>query len=323
MSRLSLKEAAKTSIVARNWRKLWTSYPNLCFDGTRDQSTNDDSVKIEAEKFIETVNSIFQQHYGIGLNKFSIRFSLQKKSSHHLDRWIFFAAASKARSMNINLWPEKKSLGPAIKAYNFPLEALDAQDGAFIQSLVLKDVSIKPQLGIHGFAELRRLCLHCAQIIGDLADLLLNCIALEDLELITCSGVVDLKIPHRLDKLRHLLISSTRAQVHKLVTGPACMFTFLRHLTCEIRVFTDCPNSHDGILQLARYLEFAPQLEVLELHIILGGFLNRCFITRFETHGMVRRHGQQAPVCARLDHLKRVYMSGFLGAFTMCFQVEL
>ena len=73
LSLLSLKEVARTSIVSRNWTKLWMHHPNLCFDGTKDRSTDEDSVKIERAKFIETVNSIIQQHSGTGLNKFSIR----------------------------------------------------------------------------------------------------------------------------------------------------------------------------------------------------------------------------------------------------------
>jgi hypothetical protein len=51
MSLLSLKEAARTSTVATNWRSLWTCYPNLCFDGSSnvEESTDedDDSVKLE------------------------------------------------------------------------------------------------------------------------------------------------------------------------------------------------------------------------------------------------------------------------------------
>lgn len=41
----------------------------------------------------------------------------------------------------------------------------------------------------------------------------------------------------------------------------------LKHLTYEILIFTKDPNSHSGVLQLAQYLAFAPQLETLELHV--------------------------------------------------------
>ncbi|TKW09089.1 hypothetical protein SEVIR_6G069533v4 [Setaria viridis] len=208
LSLLPLKEAARTSIISRNWRMLWTHFPNLCFDGANDQSTNDDSIKIESAVFIETVNSIIQQHGGIGLNKFSIRCSLRDNSSDHIDRWIRFATASKAKIIDMNLWPKRNNVGPTRNVYRFPLEALDAQDGPFIRSLFLTNVSIEPHLVICGFMRLKKLHLHCVHIIGDLPGLLLNCSSLEDLELITCSGVTDLNIPHQLDKLNHLLIRS-------------------------------------------------------------------------------------------------------------------
>ncbi|TVU43435.1 hypothetical protein EJB05_09908, partial [Eragrostis curvula] len=345
LSLLPLKEAARTSIVSRNWRELWTCHPNLCFDGSKQQSTDEDSMKIKETKFIETVNSIVQQHSGAVLNKFSIRFLLKKESSDHLDRWICFAAACKARIMDINLWPNALK-APVGKNYNYPLEALGSQDGPFIQSLFLKHVSLKPHSDIAGFTKLRRLHLNNVIINGDLRGLLNNCCALEDLEIFKCYGAWDLRVSLHLNKLRHMLISlvptssidfhvtglthfeykgqarpivlhgcsqlekvsltfkagsferdkdlvsyafnklpaisavkvlNVRAdmierepvwtsQVDRLMTRPVYMFTRLRHLTCEITIFTRDANSHVGILQFAHYLDRAPELEVLQLH---------------------------------------------------------
>jgi hypothetical protein len=58
---------------------------------------------------------------------------------------------------------------------------------------------------ICGLTILRRLVLKYIQIFGDLLGLLGNRCALEDLAIIECSGVADLNIPHKLDKLQHLL----------------------------------------------------------------------------------------------------------------------
>lgn len=188
--------------MSRKWREVWTRYPNLCFDRTEDGSTDDDSVKIKGAKFIETVNSVIQKHTGTRLNKFSIRCYLEKNCSDHLDRWVYFATASKAaKIIDMNLGPQSKDMGPTKEVYHFPLEALDGQDGPFVQSLFLTNVSIKPHSDICGFKKLGKLRLHGAQIIGDLPELLLNCPILEDLEVIACSGVAELNIPHPLDKL--------------------------------------------------------------------------------------------------------------------------
>jgi hypothetical protein len=106
---------------------------------------------------------------------------LQNNCSDHLDKWVYFATALKAKIIDVNLGMQINDIGSTGEVYHFPLEALDGQDGPFIQSLFLSNVSIKPHLNICGFEKLGKLHLHCAQIIGDLQDLLLNCPILEDL----------------------------------------------------------------------------------------------------------------------------------------------
>ncbi|CAO2186848.1 unnamed protein product [Urochloa humidicola] len=204
---LPLKEAARISLVSRRWRMIWRQHPNLCFDATKIRSKDKDHVK--RAKFIKTVNSVIQQHSGRGLKSFRIRCGLREESSDHIDGWIRFATAAKAKIIDINMW-SKKYFG---EFYRFPLDALGAQDGPFIRSLFLTDVSIEPHLNTCGLTKIRRLILHSVQIMGDLADLLSNCSSLEDLQLIACIGRTDLNIPHQLDKLRHLLISHMYVQM--------------------------------------------------------------------------------------------------------------
>jgi hypothetical protein len=144
------------------------------------------------------------------LNKFCIRFSLKKNAVNHLDKWIRFATASKSKIIEINLWPKLESRRPGIKVYNFPLEDLGARGVPFIQSLFLKDVSIKPHFGIRGLTNLKRLLLHDVEISGHLPGLLKRCFSLEELDLIACTGVVQLCVPYQHDKLRYLRISHTR-----------------------------------------------------------------------------------------------------------------
>lgn len=382
MSLLSLKEAARTSIVARNWRKLWTCHPNLCFYGSEHWPTEEDYIKIKRTNFIETVNYIVQQHTGTGLNKFSIRFRLGKEHSDHLYKWIGFATASRARIIDIDLWPKRSKIGPLAEVCDFPLELLGVQDGPFIQSLFLKYVSIKAHSDLCGFRKIRRLLLHCVEIFGDLPGLLSNCCALEDLELVSCRGVVHLNVPHQLNELRHLLISKFFArsidfhvaglahfeysgevipialhgcsklekatitfigilekenfalshaftsiptisavkvlnliadmqahpvwapQVHALMTRPAYMFMLLRHLTCEIKIFTDDADNHVGMIRFAHFLNLAPQLETLQLHMF--------FYSYHSPSWHEEPTGNEVSSCLHhLNKLKTVYMSGF------------
>ncbi|OEL31605.1 hypothetical protein BAE44_0007375, partial [Dichanthelium oligosanthes] len=95
------------------------------------------------------------------------------------------------------------------------------------------------------------------------------------------------------------------SQMHTSMTKPTHMFINLRHLTCEIRITVDHdPNSQNGILQLAHYLDFAPHLDMLQLHMLHYASDRSCW------RGEVT--GDEVPCCMRrLDHLKTVYMSGF------------
>ncbi|CAO2205677.1 unnamed protein product [Urochloa humidicola] len=96
------------------------------------------------------------------------------------------------------------------------------------------------------------------------------------------------------------------SQVH-MATRPTHMFMNLRLLTCEIRIHTSVPNSHNGLLQLARCLNSAPQLETLQLHMLYATVAqHRCDVC---WPGEVT--GEGASCMRRLGSLKTVHMSGF------------
>uniref|UniRef100_A0ACD5Z8P3 Uncharacterized protein n=1 Tax=Avena sativa TaxID=4498 RepID=A0ACD5Z8P3_AVESA len=238
MSLLTLKEAVRTSIVARSWRMLWSFHSNLCFYGPNnldydsdeyhggDKQAIDDFIKIKRDKFIEDVNWVIQRHSGVGINKFSIRCGLHKEDFDHLHRWIAFAASSKAKVIEFDL---KIINGPSKEVHHFPLEALDVQGNSFVQSLFLADVFIKPHSDIRGFTILRKLVLEYVQMFGDLPGLLANCSALEDLAIIQCSGVANLSIPRKLDKLQHLLIDRTNVVMVEFQAAHLAHFEYKGH----------------------------------------------------------------------------------------------
>ncbi|KAF6997980.1 hypothetical protein CFC21_014140 [Triticum aestivum] len=221
MSLLPLKEAVRTSIVSTSWRMIWTFRCNLSFKGPRYLHEND--TKIQQAKCIETVNCVIQQHSRIGINKFSIRCGLFEEDSVHLDRWIRFAASSKAKIIHLDL--RFKDVFEEVN--HLHLEALlDAQGSSFLRSLFLGGVVIKPHSAICGFTILRRLVLQSVTISGDFTGFLANCAALEDLEMIECSGLTNLIIPQQLDKLQHLLIDGMEVEMVEFYAADLSHFEY-------------------------------------------------------------------------------------------------
>uniref|UniRef100_A0A453T8D5 At1g61320/AtMIF1 LRR domain-containing protein n=1 Tax=Aegilops tauschii subsp. strangulata TaxID=200361 RepID=A0A453T8D5_AEGTS len=160
-------------------------------------------LKLKLDKFIEAVNCVIQRHSGVGVSKFSIRCGLYKEEFDHLERWINFAALSKAKILDFDLM---KVYSSSKEDHQFPLEALVVQGSSCVQSLHLAGASIKTHSGICGFTLLRSLVLLYVEISGDFPGFLANCPALEDLVMIECSGVTNLSVPHQLHKLQHLVI---------------------------------------------------------------------------------------------------------------------
>uniref|UniRef100_M8C5X4 Uncharacterized protein n=1 Tax=Aegilops tauschii TaxID=37682 RepID=M8C5X4_AEGTA len=317
MSLLPLEEAVRTSIVSRSWKMLWRFHCDLCFDDPSDpdSDTNDefaaqDSTKIKQAKFIETVDSVIQQHSGIGVNKFSIRCGLHEEDSNHLDRWISFAISSKAKIIHFDLLIID---GPLYGVHHFPLEALDAQDSSFVQSLFLAAVSIKPHSGICGFTILRNLVLKSVQIFGDFPGLLAKCSALEDLQTIGCSRVTSLSVPHKLDKLQHLLIDSTRdiktVEFHAVDLAHfeyrGEVISIVLHGCSKLEKATIMFMATKAVTHTFTAVPSILPVKILHMQAVISKYPQMFYmissgVSSAEVAGM-RRH----------DHLKTVFMSGF------------
>ncbi|KAM3215102.1 hypothetical protein ACQJBY_067211 [Aegilops geniculata] len=88
----------------------------------------------------------------------------------------------------------------------------------------------------------------------------------------------------------------------ELPLRPQGMFMHLRHMTCKIIVLARDVNDYNGVLQLAHWLDSAPRLETLDLHM---AYLRSGAFVSAEVAGV------EAPCMRRHDHLKTVFVSGF------------
>uniref|UniRef100_A0A0D9Z4K5 F-box domain-containing protein n=1 Tax=Oryza glumipatula TaxID=40148 RepID=A0A0D9Z4K5_9ORYZ len=200
VSQLTVKEAGQTSILSSRWRDRWIYHSNLCFD-------HSEFPRYTADRFINYVNHVLQQHSFLAVDRFEIRFPLQKQQTKHVDSWVAFASASRAKHFVLDLSPAVHTNHQTEEhKYEFPVDLLNGQNGSPIISLRLSLVCLKLPSDFLGFKDLKELELHLISDLGNLINLFLTkCPALERLSLSHCS-MTDLNIPDALCHLQYLKV---------------------------------------------------------------------------------------------------------------------
>lgn len=221
LSKLPAKEVVQTSVLASEWRSLWTACPKLSFNGAHTHG-----VKQHAQVFVDRVNAVLRKHRGKFVDELEVKFMFESKLVHHLDNWIRFAISSRTKKLAFDLTPSSNLLRHGYH-YTFPFHLLDKESLSCLHFLQLSFVCFKPPSHFVGLPNLRKLDLYLLKgtTRQDLENILGNCCKLECLSLVRCHLNDELRVVQPLSHLHYLKV--IYCEITKIEFHTASLSTFL------------------------------------------------------------------------------------------------
>ncbi|XBI60543.1 hypothetical protein VPH35_041460 [Triticum aestivum] len=281
LSRLSLKQAVRMSLLSGEWRRLAICPPDLVFTeetlfGSNTTMITDpesmaaeflESMNIE---FITRVDSVLRASWSTStmttastVNKFVVKYGLGTYHRHHIDRWIDFSTVSMAKHIRLDL----RGGGFAGGIYVVPLCKLSGPNGSCVKSLDLAYVCVCLPASFCGITNLNKLSLYMVSIDArDLERLLLSCLLLKSLSL-ECCPLSSFTIRQEICRLQYLSVRKCAVRMIQLQAPNLTTFKFDDCVTQINMRDNSCSHAFNYILtELPTSL---PYVQKLFLHLVI------------------------------------------------------
>ncbi|KAL5993058.1 hypothetical protein ACLOJK_013978 [Asimina triloba] len=211
---LPLKPAARTSILSKRWKTLWTYVRALDFGSESDLPTTPKSS-------IPIIERCLDLHKSKTVEKFQIHFCPGPKHSPLLNKWIRFAVDKNVQELHLELATGGEEDGDGDDDFGYALPSFLFRSQS-ITVLKLHCCVLNPSL--KSFTGLKHLkTLNLVQVrVGDkaLSRILSKCVFLETLCIWACHRLRNPKIRGADLKLRKLLVLGCRGLCSMEISAP-------------------------------------------------------------------------------------------------------
>ena len=183
LSYVPIKDAAKTSLLSREWRYKWATTPRLVFDDQSLPPYFDSNGFVTGDKLVSEIDRILLLHFG-PICKFKLSYRQSIVPDNDIDKWILHLSRHPLKEFELQM--------PNNIRYKVPSCIFSCQN---LTRLDLSDCLLKPPSTFKGFRSLKSLRLEYVTLDQAAFDMLMSSSAwLEELTLIDLAGVYRLDI---------------------------------------------------------------------------------------------------------------------------------
>lgn len=271
ISLLSLKEAARTSVLSSRWMNVWkyTTYLNFDVDSALDRIRREKSYEIRykmryilGQKYFEWVNRVVRSNKAPILKEFRIGFPLDMTSGDVITQWLEFSFSRQVQRLELDL----QNYCHSSEYYCFPEE------------FIAQNSSGAPKMHFKSLRELSFINIHVTDRAVEF--FLNNCPLLEKLVIHRSGKMSKLEVCGSSLMLKHLEIFLCMGLKSLKVSAPS--LTSLRTTTSEglllenvpmlVDVFLNCREDESSLRRIFSTLSCCiSQLEILRLRLIRVG----------------------------------------------------